>query len=46
VSRNIDSITYNLEGTSRNMSEFSREIRENPGLLLGGNKPVQEVTPK
>jgi phospholipid/cholesterol/gamma-HCH transport system substrate-binding protein len=39
VSQNIDSITNNLEGTSRNMSEFSRLIRQNPGLLLGGGSP-------
>lgn len=36
VSRHIDAISYNLEGTSRNMHEFAREIRQNPGLLLGG----------
>lgn len=39
VSQHINSIVYNLEGTSRNMNEFSREIRENPGLLLGGAAP-------
>jgi phospholipid/cholesterol/gamma-HCH transport system substrate-binding protein len=39
VSQNIDSITNNLEGTSRNMNEFSRLIRQNPGLLLGGAIP-------
>lgn len=36
VAEHIDAISYNLEGTSRNMHEFSREIRQNPGLLLGG----------
>lgn len=36
VSEHIDAISYNLEGTSRNMHEFAREIRQNPGLLLGG----------
>jgi len=36
VSEHIDAITFNMESTSRNMSEFSRLIRENPGLLLGG----------
>lgn len=39
VSQHINTIVYNLEGTSRNMNEFSREIRENPGLLLGGAAP-------
>jgi len=35
----IDGITYNLENASRNMSEFARQIRENPALLLGGTAP-------
>jgi phospholipid/cholesterol/gamma-HCH transport system substrate-binding protein len=39
VSQNIDAITNNLEGTTRNMNEFSRLIRQNPGLLLGGGSP-------
>jgi len=39
VSRDIDSINQNLEATSRNMYEFSRQIRQNPGLLLGGTAP-------
>ena len=43
VSKNISSIVYNMESTSRNMSEFSREIRENPGLLLGGKPPADKA---
>ena len=35
IAERIDAVTYNLEGTSRNMYEFSRQIRINPGLLLG-----------
>lgn len=42
VARNIDSIAYNLDGTSRNFHEFSRQLRENPGVLLGGNKPRED----
>lgn len=34
-----DGILQNMESTSRNMSEFSRQIRQNPGLLLGGKAP-------
>jgi phospholipid/cholesterol/gamma-HCH transport system substrate-binding protein len=34
VSRHIDAVTWHLEGSSRNMHEFTRQIRENPGLLL------------
>ncbi len=32
----IDTLNENLEGTTRNMNEFSRQIRANPGVLLGG----------
>lgn len=42
VARNIDSVTYNLEGTSRNFHEFSRQLRENPGVLLGGNRARED----
>ncbi len=38
------SIVHNLEGTTRNMNEFSRLIRQNPGLLLDGT-PRQAVSP-
>lgn len=38
-SRNVDVLNQNLEGASRNMYEFSRQIRQNPGLLLGGTPP-------
>ncbi len=43
VARNIDSVTYNLEGTSRNFNEFSRQLRENPSVIIGGNKPREEA---
>lgn len=39
VSSNIDSIVYHLQSSSRNMNEFSRQIRQNPGLLLGSQPP-------
>ena len=39
VSHYSDGILQNLDSTSRNMSEFSRQIRENPGRLLGGAAP-------
>jgi phospholipid/cholesterol/gamma-HCH transport system substrate-binding protein len=39
VSRYSDGILQNLDSTSRNMSEFSRQIRENPGRLIGGSVP-------
>lgn len=43
MSRHIDSINQNLEGTARNMYEFSRQIRKNPGLLLGGKAPRDQA---
>jgi len=39
VSRYSGDILMNLEGASRNINEFSRAIRENPGRLLGGSAP-------
>ena len=44
VSATVDSIVHNLEGTTRNMNEFSRLIRQNPGLLLDGT-PRAAVSP-
>jgi phospholipid/cholesterol/gamma-HCH transport system substrate-binding protein len=35
-------ILHDMEGTSRNMNEFSRQIRQNPGLLLGGKPPREQ----
>lgn len=44
LSQRVDAITYNLEGTSRNLSEFSRTIRNNPAvLLLGTSKNADEL---
>ncbi len=39
LARDINAINRNLEAASRNMNEFSRRIRQNPGLLLGGAQP-------
>jgi phospholipid/cholesterol/gamma-HCH transport system substrate-binding protein len=36
VSRHIEAIAHHLEVTTRNMNEFSRQIRENPGVILRG----------
>jgi len=40
VADNIDAIMHNTEGTSRNMFELSRQLRQNPGLLLGTTPPL------
>ena len=36
LSQNVDAITHNLGGAARNMNEFTRMIRQNPRLLIGG----------
>jgi len=46
LARHIDALNQNMEATSRNMYEFSRQIRLNPGLLLGGTPPRDEANPK
>jgi phospholipid/cholesterol/gamma-HCH transport system substrate-binding protein len=42
LSQNVDAITYNLEGTSRNLVEFSRIVRDNPSVLLRGTSKTQD----
>lgn len=42
VARNIDAINQNMDGAARNLYEFSRQIRQNPGLLLGGSAPPDQ----
>lgn len=44
LTTNMDNILNNLDGTARNMNEFSRMIRRNPGVLLNGTPP-EEVVP-
>lgn len=42
LARRIDAITHHLESSSRNLDEFSREIRRNPNRLLF-TAPADEV---
>ena len=44
IARTIDSVMFNIDSTGRNMSEFSRMIRQNPGLLLGSGRR-DEISP-
>ena len=46
IARNIDAINQNMDGAARNLYEFSRQIRQNPGLLLGGTSPEDKGTVK
>jgi phospholipid/cholesterol/gamma-HCH transport system substrate-binding protein len=39
VSQRIDAIMLQVDNTTRNMQEFSREIRASPGRLLNGAPP-------
>ncbi len=45
ISQHINSIVYNLESSSRNLNEFSRQIRDNPGILIRGKSPQDEAGP-
>ena len=38
LSGSVDSVVYNMRGTAHNMNEFSRELREDPALLLMGTR--------
>jgi phospholipid/cholesterol/gamma-HCH transport system substrate-binding protein len=42
VARHIEVVNRNLEATSVNLNDFSREIRSNPSLLLRGKPPPVE----
>jgi phospholipid/cholesterol/gamma-HCH transport system substrate-binding protein len=44
VSENIESIMHNMDAASRNMNEFTRRLRENPGALLNNNPPKDNVS--
>jgi phospholipid/cholesterol/gamma-HCH transport system substrate-binding protein len=43
VARHIDAISVNLEQSTRNLAEFSRQIRENPGVLVRGREAPPEA---
>jgi phospholipid/cholesterol/gamma-HCH transport system substrate-binding protein len=43
VARHIDAISLNLEQSTRNLAEFSRQIRENPGVLVRGREAAPEA---
>lgn len=42
LASSIDAITFNMEGASRDMKEFSRSLRQNPGVLLRGSAPAED----
>jgi len=42
IANNINSVVDHIDNTARNMSEFSRQLRNNPGVLLK-SKPPQDA---
>ena len=38
VARHIDAIAADLERSSRNLAEFTRQVRENPGVVVRGRE--------
>ena len=45
VSETVDTVGHHLEGSSRNMHEFSRRIRDNPSALLLSTAPEEVSRP-
>jgi phospholipid/cholesterol/gamma-HCH transport system substrate-binding protein len=43
VATNINSVVDHIDTTARNMSEFSRQIRSNPGVILNSKPPKDEA---
>ncbi len=43
VSEHIHAIMYNLDASSRNVNEFTRQLRGNPGVILGSKPPVDQA---
>ena len=41
ISQNINAIVYHMEGSSRNIHELSRQLRENPSLILKSSPQVE-----
>lgn len=46
ISQNINAIVYHMEGSALNMHELSRQLRENPGLILKSSPQTEEEESK
>lgn len=46
IARYVDDISHNADATARNMAEFSRAIRDNPGLFLSGSAQTDQAKEK
>ena len=43
IARYVDDISHNADATARNMAEFSRAIRDNPGLFITGGAQADQA---
>ena len=43
VASHVQEISYNLEATTRNMNEFTAEIRRNPGIIIRGRERNEDL---
>jgi len=44
IANNINSVVDHIDSTARNMSEFSRQLRTNPGVILNSKPPTDAAT--
>ncbi len=45
IARHVDTINANLESTTHHVNEFSRQIRNNPAVLVRGTSGDPEPAP-
>jgi len=45
IEENMNSIMYNIDASSRNLNEFTRQLRDNPSVLLNSKAPQDTVKP-
>lgn len=43
IAQHITAIVHHMEGSTRNIHELSRRVRENPGILLRSSPQLEEV---
>lgn len=42
IARHVDAITSNLEDTTRDLNEFAKQLRANPGVLVRGRETAND----
>ena len=43
VNEHVGTIMYNVEGSTRQLHEFSQAVRDNPARLIRGTEPHNEA---